>query len=111
MSPDGSPGGRGRGVRPARRCGGGARRHGALVYTIGGGRSVVDGFYFAIATLTTPSVENPELVLDDPWLEVFTAFYVLLGIGILVGIAGRLGVALVALRLEDRLHNEARVVC
>lgn len=80
---------------------------GTLVYSIGSGWSLVDGFYFAVATLTTSSVADPELVLEDPWLKVFTAFYVLLGIGILVGIVRRLGLALVALRMEDRARRNA----
>jgi hypothetical protein len=75
---------------------------GTLVYTIGGGWSIVDGFYFAVATLTTSSIADPSLTLDDPWLKLFTAFYVLLGIGILVGLVRRLGLALVVLRAEDR---------
>lgn len=79
---------------------------GTLVYAIGGGWNVVDAFYFAVATLTTSSVADPELVLDDPWLKVFTAFYILLGIGILVGVVRRLGLALVELRDEDRSRKQ-----
>lgn len=80
---------------------------GTLVYTLGGDWSLVDGFYFAAATLTTSTIADPELVLEDPWLKVFTAFYILLGIGILVGIVRRLGLALVALRSEDRARKHA----
>ena len=38
--------------------------------------------------------------VTDPWLKVFTAFYVLVGIGILVEVARRLGMAFVAARAE-----------
>ena len=78
----------------------------------GEGWSVVDGFYFAVATLTTSSIADPDLVLEDPWLKVFTAFYVLIGIGIFVAVVGRLGLAFVEVRNEaeaakQRKHNDA----
>ena len=75
---------------------------GTLVYTVGGGWSIVDGFYFAVATLTTSSIADPALVLEDPWLKVFTAFYVMIGIGIFVALLGRLGLAFVALSQQER---------
>jgi hypothetical protein len=34
-----------------------------------------------VATLTTSSILDPELTITDPWLKVFTAGYVLVGIG------------------------------
>jgi hypothetical protein len=34
---------------------------------------------------------DPELTITDPWLKLFTAGYVLVGIGILVELARRLG--------------------
>jgi len=61
----------------------------------------VDGFYVAVATLTTSSVLDPELSLTEPWLKVFTAFYVLVGIGILVEVARRLGMGFIAFREEE----------
>jgi hypothetical protein len=67
----------------------------------------VDGFYLAVATLTTSSVADPELVLEDPWLKVFTAFYVLLGIGIFVALVRRLGIAFVAVREEQKAAKAA----
>jgi len=73
---------------------------GTMVYTLGSGWSVVDGFYFAIATVTTSSIADPELTITDAWLKVFTAFYVLLGIGILVEIARRLGMGFIAARKD-----------
>jgi hypothetical protein len=66
---------------------------GTLAYTLGEGWNVVDGFYFAVATLTTSSIADPELVITNSWMKVFTAFYVLVGIGILVEVARQLGFA------------------
>lgn len=56
---------------------------GTVTYTLGEDWSVVDGFYVAVATLTTSSILDPDLTLAHGWLKVFTAFYVLTGIGIL----------------------------
>jgi uncharacterized membrane protein YkgB len=80
---------------------------GTLAYTFGEDWNVVDGFYFAIATLTTSSIADPELVLSSRWLKIFTAFYVLVGIGILVEMARRLGFAFIAVRQQDRAAKEA----
>lgn len=64
---------------------------GTITFTLSSGWSVVDGFSVAVATLTTSSILDPRLTITDPWLKVFTAFYLLVGIGILVEIARRLG--------------------
>ena len=81
---------------------------GTLTYTLGADWSVVDGFYFAVATLTTSSIADPSLVVTGAWLKVFTALYVLLGIGILVEIARRLGMGFIAARAEVKARSEAR---
>jgi hypothetical protein len=73
---------------------------GTITYSLGKGWSVVDGFYVAVATLTTSSILDPKLVITEPWLKVFTAFYVLVGIGILVEVARRLGMGFIASRAE-----------
>ena len=64
---------------------------GTLAYLGGQGWSLVDSLFFAISTLTTTSVSDPDLVLDDGWVKIFTILYQLLGIGILVEILRRLG--------------------
>lgn len=64
---------------------------GTTTFTLGQDWSVVDGFYVAVATLTTSSVLDPKLAVTDPWLKIFTAVYVLVGIGILVEVARRIG--------------------
>jgi hypothetical protein len=68
---------------------------GTLTYTLGQDWNVVDSLYFATATLTTTSVSDPDLVLQDGWIKLFTVAYQLVGIGILVEILRRLGVAFV----------------
>jgi hypothetical protein len=73
---------------------------GTLAYSLGAGWSVVDGLYVAVATLTTSSVLDPKLTVTDPWLKVFTAAYVLVGIGILVELARRLGTGFIIARAE-----------
>ena len=58
-----------------------------LTYSLGEGWNVVDGFYFAVCTLTTSSIADPDLTLTHDTLKIFTALYVLTGIGILVELA------------------------
>jgi len=74
---------------------------GTVVYTLGEGWNVVDGFYFAVCTLTTSSIADPSLTLTSEALKVFTAFYILTGIGILVEVARQLGVGFVKLRQDQ----------
>ena len=71
-------------------------------YTFGADWNVVDAFYFATATLTTTSVADPDLVLDDRWLKLFTVFFQLIGIGIAVEILRRLASAFVMVREQER---------
>jgi hypothetical protein len=73
---------------------------GTITFTLAAGWSVVDGFYVAVATLTTSSILDPKLTITDPWLKIFTAANVLLGIGILVEVARRLGMGFIAARAE-----------
>jgi Ion channel len=75
---------------------------GTISYTLGAGWNVVDALYFASATLTTTSVADPDLVLQDGWLKLFTVLYQLIGIGILVEVLRRLGAAFVVVRAEDK---------
>lgn len=71
---------------------------GTISYALGNGWSVIDALYFSVATLTTSNVADPNLVLDDAWMKVFSVFYLLIGIGILVEIVRRLGTAFVEVR-------------
>jgi hypothetical protein len=64
--------------------------------------------YFAVATLTITSVSDPDLVLDKPWIKLFTVFCILIGIGILVEILRRLGIAFVAVRAQERASANRR---
>jgi hypothetical protein len=81
---------------------------GTLAYTFGQDWSVVDGFYVAVATLTTSSVLDPKLTVTEPWLKIFTAFYVLVGIGILVEVARRLGMGFIVSRDELAAEKAAK---
>jgi hypothetical protein len=74
---------------------------GTIAYTLGEDWSPVDGFYVAVATLTTSSVLDPELTVTEPWLKIFTSLYVLIGIGILVEVARRLGMGFIVFRQEE----------
>ena len=78
---------------------------GTGVYSATNGWSLAEGFYFSVATLTTASIANPELTIDDPWLEVFSAFYSLIGIGVLVEVVRRLGMAFVEVRRQDKSNK------
>jgi Ion channel len=69
--------------------------------------NVVDALYFAVATLTTSIMTAPDLVLGHDWMKLFTVFYVLLGIGILVEIVRRLGFAFVSVRASDDKAKDA----
>lgn len=73
---------------------------GTLTYTFGADWHIADGFYVAVATLTTSSILNPDLTITSRWLEAFTAVYVLVGIGILVEVARRLGIGFILARKE-----------
>jgi voltage-gated potassium channel len=80
---------------------------GTLAYSLGNGWNLVDSLYFAGATLTTASIADPDLVLEDTWLKLFTVFYILIGIGILVEIVRRFGVAFVEVRRQEKAEKPA----
>ena len=73
---------------------------GTLTLALGNDWSVVDAVYVAVATLTTSSILDPKLTVTDPWMKLFLAGYVLVGIGILVEIARRLGMGFITARAE-----------
>ena len=75
---------------------------GTLTYTLSQDWQVVDSFYFSVSTLTTTSVSDPDLVLEDGWLKVFTVLYQVIGIGILVEVLRRLGIAFITVRAEEK---------
>jgi Ion channel len=81
---------------------------GTVTYSLGEGWSVADGFYFAVCTLTTSSIADPSLTLTHETLKIFTAFYVLTGIGILVELARQLGVGFITMREEHSAARHAR---
>ena len=80
---------------------------GTLTDTVSQDWEVVDSFYFSVSTLTTTSVSDPDLVLDDGWLKVFTVLYQLIGIGILVELLRRLGIAFITVRAQERAASRS----
>ena len=52
---------------------------GTVTYTTSQDWSLVDGFYFAVATLTTSSIADPQLVITGAPIKIFTVFYILVG--------------------------------
>jgi hypothetical protein len=68
----------------------------------------VDGFYFAVATLTTSSIADPHLVITGAPIKIFTVFYILVGIGILVELVRQLGFAYVEVRRVEKAAKEAK---
>ena len=81
---------------------------GTVAYSLAEGWNVVDGFYFAIATLTTSSIADPDLTLTSEAIKIFTAFYVLTGIGILVEVARQIGFGYVAMQADRTATRHAR---
>jgi Ion channel len=81
---------------------------GTITYTLAEGWKLIDGFYFAVATLTTSSIADPSLTLTSGAIKVFTALYVLTGIGILVELARQIGFGYVKVREERGEARRAR---
>lgn len=80
---------------------------GTVTYTLAEGWSLIDGFYFAVSTLTTSSIADPSLTLTSDAIKIFTAFYVLTGIGILVELARQIGFGYVKMREERHAERHA----
>jgi hypothetical protein len=74
---------------------------GTITYSLAESWNLVDAVYFAVATLTTTSVSDPDLVIDGAWIKIFTILYQLLGIGILVEILRRLAAGFIRVRAEE----------
>jgi hypothetical protein len=81
---------------------------GTITYSLAEGWKVADGFYFAVCTLTTSSIADPHLTLTSEAIKIFTALYVLTGIGILVELARQLGVGYIKMREERHEAKHAR---
>lgn len=81
---------------------------GTLTYTTSQDWSLVDGFYFAVMTLTTASIADPELTITGAPIKIFTVFYVLVGIGILVEVVRQLGFAYVEVRRAEKAAKAAK---
>jgi Ion channel len=79
---------------------------GTITYAASQDWSIVDGFYFAVATLTTSSIADPDLHIKSGPIKVFTVFYILVAIGILVELARQLGFAYVEVRLAEKAEKQ-----
>jgi hypothetical protein len=79
---------------------------GTVTYTTSQGWSLVDGFYFAVATLTTSSIADPHLVITGAAIKIFTVFYILVGIGILVELVRQIGFAYVEVRRAEKAAKQ-----
>jgi hypothetical protein len=71
---------------------------------LAGGRRLL----LAVSTLTTSSIADPDLALTSEAIKIFTAFYVLTGIGILVELARELGVGFIKIREEHHATRHTR---
>ena len=74
---------------------------GTITYTTSPGLESRRRLY-AVATLTTSSIADPELTITGAPIKIFTVFYILVGIGILVELARQLGFAYVQVRREEQ---------
>ena len=81
---------------------------GTLTYTTSQDWSLVDGFYFAVATLTTSSIADPDLTITGAPIKIVTVFYILVGIGILVELARQLGFSYIEVRRAERAAKAAK---
>lgn len=79
---------------------------GTVTYTTSQDWTLVDGFYLAVATLTTASIADPKLVITSAPIKIFTVFYILVGIGILVELVRQLGFAYVEVRREEKAAKD-----
>ncbi len=78
---------------------------GTVTYSLSQHWNLADAFYFAVCTLTTSSIADPHLTLTREPIKIFTALYVLIGIGILVEMVRQIGFGYVAMRAE---HGAAK---
>ncbi len=81
---------------------------GTLTYSTSQDWSLINGFYFAIATLTTSSIADPSLTIESGWIKAFTVIYILVGIGILVELARQVGFAFVEVHRQDQAAKQAK---
>jgi hypothetical protein len=81
---------------------------GTTAYTVSQDWSLVDGFYFAVATLTTSSIADPHLVITRRPIKIFTVYYILVGIGILVELVRQIGFAYVEVRRAEKATKDAK---
>jgi hypothetical protein len=89
--------------RPLLLWAGGALLLGVAVYHWLEGWSVIDALYFCVITLAT--IGYGDLTPTTPLAKLFTIFYVINGIGILLGLFDRIR----AIRSRQLLRNESEI--
>lgn len=78
---------------------------GSLFYALNEGWNLLDGAYYAVTTLTTTG-NDLEITKDSS--KIFTIFYILIGIGILVDVVRGIGTGFVAVEHEKKVKRQAR---
>ena len=78
---------------------------GSLFYTFNEDWKLVDGVYYAVTTLTTT---GSGLAITKDSSKIFTIFYILIGIGILVEVLRGLGAGFVKAEHEKRERKQAK---
>jgi voltage-gated potassium channel len=78
---------------------------GSLFYTFNESWKLVDGVYYAVTTLTTT---GNGLAITKDSSKIFTVFYILVGIGILVEVLRGLGTGFVKVEHEKRERRQAK---
>ena len=79
---------------------------GTLTYSLSQDWNPVDALYFSVSTLTTTSVSDPDLAIQDGWVKLYTIFDPLIGIGILVENLRRLGLSYIEVRKQEQESPE-----
>jgi voltage-gated potassium channel len=78
---------------------------GSLFYTFNENWKFVDGVYYAVTTLTTT---GSGLVIEKDSSKIFTIFFILIGIGILVEVLRGLGMGFVKAEHERKQKRQAK---
>jgi hypothetical protein len=81
---------------------------GTITYATSQHWNLVDAFYFAVMTLTTASIADPKLTITGGPIKIFTVFYILVGIGILVELVRQVGFAYVEVRRAEQAEKQAK---
>ena len=82
---------------------------GTITYSLTQGWNIADAFYFAICTLTTSSVMDPKLTITGAPIKIFTVFYILTGIGIIVEMIRQIGFGYLQVRAAEKKPKQSKL--